>query len=127
MPGPATYEVLFDGGCGLCNRTVRWLRWADVRERLRFSDIGAEWDRLSREHPSLDPDACLAEMHVVAPDGSVTAGFDGFRALSHVVPAMWPAMPFLYVPGVPLLGRRVYRYVARHRSTTCRLPHVPRA
>ncbi len=127
MPAPAIFEVLFDGGCGLCNRTVRWLRRVAVRDRLRFTDVNAEWERLSREHPSLDLEACLAEMHVIAPDRSVTAGFDGFRTLSHVVPALWPAMPFLYVPGVPWLGRRVYRYVARHRSTTCRLPHAPRA
>lgn len=116
------YDVIYDGGCGLCSRTVAWLHRLDVLGRLRFSDFNAEWDRLSRAYPSLDRAACIASMHVIGPGGGITEGFDGFRALSWAVPPLWIVLPFLYVPGVPLVGRRVYRYVARHRSTTCTLP-----
>ena len=112
-------DVLYDGGCGLCERTAGWLRWADVRKRLTFSDINSEWDRLIQRYPSLDRDACLAAMHVMAPDGTITAGFDGFRTLARVVPALWPVWPLLFVPGVPPIGRRVYGYVAQNRSTEC--------
>ena len=124
MAGVRRYDVLYDGGCGLCERTVAWLRWADLRRRLTFTDINRDWDRLKQRHPSLDRDACLDAMHVVAPDGTITAGFDGFRTLARVVPALWPAWPLLFVPGVPPIGRRVYRHIAQHRSTTCRLPQA---
>lgn len=120
------FEVLYDGGCGLCQRTVAWLRWADVSRRLTFSDIDRDWDRLVRQHPALDVDACREAMHVLAPDGSISAGFDGFRTLARVVPGLWPVWPILYVPGMPFVGRRVYAYVARHRSTSCKLPEVRR-
>ena len=35
------YDVLYDGGCGLCSRTVVWLRRLDLRRRLRFVDFDA--------------------------------------------------------------------------------------
>jgi hypothetical protein len=64
-------------------------------------------------------------MHVVDTAGgtaSIAAGFDAFRRLAWVLPAAWPLVPILYVPGVPALGRRVYRWIASHRSTHCSLP-----
>jgi predicted DCC family thiol-disulfide oxidoreductase YuxK len=116
------YDVLYDGGCGLCSRTVIWLRRLDLRRRLRFVDFDCEWDRLSTMYPSLDRDACAEAMHVIDPRGRTTAGFDAFRTIARVVPPFWPILPFLYVPGIPPIGRRVYAYVARHRSTQCVLP-----
>ena len=115
------FQVLFDGGCGLCTRTVAWLRRLDRQHTLRFVDINTEWDALIAEHPGLDFDACAEAMHVIAPDGRITTGFDGFRTIAWVLTALAPLAPFLHLPGVPFIGRRVYRYVAAHRSTTCTL------
>ncbi len=113
------FDVLYDGGCGLCTRTVAWLRRLDRQHTLCFVDINAEWDALVAEHPELDRDACAVAMHVIAPDGRITTGFDGFRTIAWALRALAPLAPFLHVPGVPFIGRRVYRYVAAHRSTTC--------
>ena len=33
--------VLFDGGCGLCSRTVRFLLRHDARGRMRFAPLGS--------------------------------------------------------------------------------------
>ncbi len=115
------FQVLFDGGCGLCTRTVAWLRRLDRHQVLRFIDITAQWDWLAATYPGLDQQACADAMHVIAPDGRVTTGFDAFRTIAWVVTPLAPMAPFLHVPGVPFIGRRVYRYVATHRSTTCRL------
>jgi predicted DCC family thiol-disulfide oxidoreductase YuxK len=51
--------VLFDGHCGLCNRTVRWLLRRDRRDRLRFSASGS---------PKA---AALLERHGIGAIGSV--------------------------------------------------------
>lgn len=120
-------DVLYDGGCGVCTRSVIWLRRFDRSHRLRFRDITREWDTLSRKHPSLDAGACAAAMHVIEASGRITTGFDGFRTIARAVVRLWPLLPFLYVPGVPFVGRRVYAAVASHRTTTCALPrpHVP--
>jgi hypothetical protein len=64
-------------------------------------------------------------MHLVAPDGRRVRGFLAFRALTAVVPALWPLAPLLRLPGVAPAGDRIYRFVAarrprRHcRADTC--------
>ncbi len=112
-------QVLFDGGCGLCTRTMAWLRRLDRQHLLRFVDINTEWEALVATYPWLSREACADAMHVIAPDGRVTTGFDGFRTIVWVLTPLAPLAPFLHLPGVPFIGRRVYRYVASHRSTTC--------
>jgi hypothetical protein len=47
----------------------------------------------------------------------IETGFDGYRSIAWVLPIAWLALPILYVPGVPAVGRRAYRFVAAHRST----------
>jgi len=114
--------VLYDGGCGLCTRSVAILSRLDVLRRLRFADIDRDWAWLSREYPMLDHDACLADVHVITTGRAVLAGFDAYRSIGWVIPLGWLMLPFLYVPGVPQVGRRVYRYIAANRTTTtCRL------
>lgn len=115
------FQVLFDGGCGLCTRTVAWLRRLDRQHVLRFVDINTEWDAVIAHFPGLDRDACAVAMHVIAPDGRITTGFDGFRTIAWALTTLAPLAPVLHLPGVPFIGRRVYRYVAAHRSTTCTL------
>lgn len=119
---PPTTDVLYDGGCGLCRTVADWLRAIDSGTRLRLVDIVADWDRIETLYPGVHRDACLDEMHVVEPDGRITTGFDGFRTIAWRVPLLRLVAPLLSVPGVPWAGRRVYRYVATHRSTTCRVP-----
>jgi predicted DCC family thiol-disulfide oxidoreductase YuxK len=67
----------------------------------------------------LSREACLDAMRVIAPDGRVTAGFDGVRTIAWLLPAMWCVAPFLYFPGAAPLGRRLYGHVAASRSTVC--------
>jgi len=55
------------------------------------------------------------EMHLVTPTGDVSAGFGAFRWIFGRLPLMWGMVPFLYVPGVPALGNRLYRWVAKNR------------
>ena len=61
----------------------------------------------------------MDEMHVVDPAGRVTRGFFAFRTIAGVLPALWAAWPLLHLPLVPLVGRRVYRWVARSRGRSC--------
>jgi predicted DCC family thiol-disulfide oxidoreductase YuxK len=97
----------------------------DVLKRLRFADIGADWTWLAREYPRLSRDACLAGMHVITSGGRVLAGFDAYRSLAAALPLAWVVVPLLYLPGVPQIGRRVYRAIASRRgTTTCAVPVV---
>ena len=117
-------EVLYDGACGLCRRTVSVIRDLDLAKVVRFSDL-SDGTAAAALAADVDPVAVRAAMHVVEPGGVVTVGFDAFRRLAWVLPAAWPALPLLYVPGVPWLGRGIYGLVARRRRTTTCLLHAP--
>jgi predicted DCC family thiol-disulfide oxidoreductase YuxK len=57
----------------------------------------------------------LREMWVKRPDGKHFGGFKAFRALAVVLPLCWPILPFLWLPGVAWIGKRIYGFIARNR------------
>ena len=105
------------------SKTVSGIRNLDLLERVEFYDVSAEWQKIKLRFPGLNQEACFEEMHVATPRGEVFTGFDGYRQLAWALPLTWPAVPFLYLPGMPSIGRHVYRAVAsqRHRHA-CPLP-----
>jgi predicted DCC family thiol-disulfide oxidoreductase YuxK len=128
--------VLYDCGCGFCSRVAAVLYRFDILRRLRYADVNADWAVLSSAYPSLNSQACLADMHVIvnpagdpgSGDVTILAGFDAYRSIARVLPVAWPLLPLLYVPGVAGIGRVAYRFVASHRSTaSCALPVDPTA
>ncbi|MBI4577717.1 MAG: DUF393 domain-containing protein [Planctomycetes bacterium] len=126
-PPPGRAVVLYDHVCEICQAGVSYIRLLDPRGRVECRPIvDAE---LAALHPSLDPEACRREMHLVAPDGSVHAGGDAIRwLLGHLG---W-TRPLGWVAGLPGLRGLVdglYRFVARNRYSisrcrggSCRVP-----
>jgi predicted DCC family thiol-disulfide oxidoreductase YuxK len=109
--------VLYDGACGLCQRSILLLGRFDVLRRLEFVNV-RDWEGVQARFAALglDEDRCLEEMHVILPGGRVETGFDAYRAMSWVLPGLLPFAPLLYIPGVPVIGRAVYRSIARRRQ-----------
>ena len=115
--------ALYDGSCGLCNRTVGVVRALDLLGRVDVLDALADWPRVSVRWPALDQRACLEDMHVTTDRGRVHVGFYGYSAFAWHLPLGWLFLPLLYTPGVPAIGQRVYSFVARRRNGTgCALP-----
>src|SRR6516225_5534785 len=108
-------RLLYDGQCPLCQKSVAILKRLDWLHRLRFLDARDPANLPARE-PPLNPDRLLEEMHLLTPDGrNVYHGFGAFRWLAWRLPLLWPIAPFLYIPGVPAVGQKVYLWVARNR------------
>ncbi len=122
-------EILYDGHCPLCLRTVRVLSCLDLFARLEFTnfrhlDIG----RYNRDHNlGLTLEDLDREMYVVF-RSQPYIGFYGYRLLALRLPALWPLVPFLYLPGVTHCGVLVYRFIAHERlklvrcDDSCALP-----
>lgn len=108
------YTVYYDGACDLCVTSVNGIRRLGWLDPIVFVDVSdrAAFERLE---PELDWQAAMRAMHVRAPDGSVHAGYHGFRALLKTMPLLWPLRPLLALPGVTAIGERVYAWVARTR------------
>ena len=114
-PFPGKAVVLYDGDCPLCRRSVGVLRRFDWLGALAYHSA-RDAGHLPPSHVSLDPDRLLEEMHVLTPDRRrAYAGFRAFRWMAWRLPPLWPVAPVLHLPGVPWLGNRVYRWVARNR------------
>lgn len=101
--GSPRLAVLYDGSCGLCNRTIAVVGALDLLGRVEVLDALADWPRASVRWPALDQRACLEDMHVITDDGRVHVGFYGYRALAWHLPLGWLFLPFLYTPGVPAM------------------------
>jgi predicted DCC family thiol-disulfide oxidoreductase YuxK len=107
--------VLYDGECPLCQRSVAILKRLDWLGRLRFQDA-RDREHLPASEVPLDPERLLVEMHLLTPDRKrVYAGFAAFRWIAGRLPLLSAIVPLLYLPGVPWLGQKVYRWVARNR------------
>jgi predicted DCC family thiol-disulfide oxidoreductase YuxK len=115
--------VFYDGGCGLCRKTVTVLYHLDVLRRCDIHDIANDWPAIASRFGQLEREACLIDMHVVTQRGQVYRGYDAYRSLAWALPAMWIVLPILYLPPVRWIGWKVYRHVATHRyDAGCELP-----
>ena len=114
--------VIFDGHCGLCNRSIRWFLVRDRRDQLRFvpSESPSVTALLAR-HVLADPAASAApsSILVVQDAGRTTECLldrsNAVLALLAELPSPWPVAAALlrWVPRP--LRDLAYRLVARSR------------
>lgn len=108
-------QVLYDGDCKFCRKSVEALRRLDWLDRLDYMDV-RDPDALADVGVSLEPGRLLEEMHLVTPDGAkVYSGFRAFRWIAWRLPLLWVVAPLLYLPGAESVGQRMYLWVARNR------------
>jgi predicted DCC family thiol-disulfide oxidoreductase YuxK len=130
-PDPGKAVVLYDGRCQFCLGSVKLLRRLDWLGRLAYRDANdpAGWPPCAEP---LSRDRLLEEMHLVpAHRRRAHVGFAAYQWLAARLPLLWLTVPLVYLPGVPALGRRLYRWVARNRyhlvpchDGQCALPSV---
>jgi predicted DCC family thiol-disulfide oxidoreductase YuxK len=105
--------VVFDGHCGFCNRSVRWLLRRDSRDRLRFAPSShPAIASLLSSHRFTDPDTLLVFLSAGA---SPLTRSSATLACLRQLPGPWPALAaFSSLIPRPLrdLG---YRFIARVR------------
>jgi len=110
-------DVLYDGSCALCRRTVRLLGTLDLFSALHFRDYRRLDLSAYNETHGLDLElADLDEsMHTVA-RGRTFRGFAAYRQIARNVPLFWPLVPFLFLPGIQSRGDLIYARIARRRA-----------
>jgi hypothetical protein len=59
--------------------------------------------------------------------GRTYFGFAAYRAMAWRIPAFWPVVPALYLPGVRFAGDAIYRRIAERRHGICRIDFAPAA
>lgn len=107
--------ILYDGHCGLCLRSVFTLQLLDAFHRLQPVNF---WNRNAKNvvAPRLTESQLDRAMHIKK-SGRFYKGFDAFRELAWDLPALWPLIPILHLPGMRPLGRLLYAAIAARRKT----------
>jgi predicted DCC family thiol-disulfide oxidoreductase YuxK len=104
-------EMIYDGRCGFCVRSMAWFLAFDGLRQIRIRDF--------RTAPSpLVSDAQLEKaLYLVLPDGRALPGFEAYRYVVPRVPGLWWQVPFFYVPVLSrLVGHPIYNWIAANRS-----------
>jgi predicted DCC family thiol-disulfide oxidoreductase YuxK len=110
---PKSATVLYDGDCGLCQRSVSWLRMLDREERVKFLNFRESQTR--ERFPQLEYDNLQKEMHLVTHHSKIFKGFYVYRYLARVIPALYPALILVYLPGSSFIGVKTYQLIAKYR------------
>ena len=113
----STLVVIYDGDCGFCTATAAWVQRHDLHWRLDLRPI-ADVSEVRGHHFARDD--LEREMHVVDAHGVVLRGFRAWRAIARELPVLRPLSPLLWLPGVRVVGDRVYAWVAGHRALISR-------
>lgn len=105
--------VLFDGGCGLCSRTVRFLLRHDARGRMRFAPLGSGAAAAVLRTRGVSP-ADLPDSVVVVDAAGVHVWSTAVLRLAPELRVPWSWLRALAIVPRPLRDL-VYRLVARNR------------
>jgi predicted DCC family thiol-disulfide oxidoreductase YuxK/uncharacterized membrane protein YphA (DoxX/SURF4 family) len=108
-------EVLYDGECPLCLRSMTLINYFDGLHRLRYTDVTKEWSRVAEFLPGKTKEDCLREMYVLLPDGSAPSGYFAFREIVWKIPPFWPLLILFYLPLSSSVGPKIYRFIASRR------------
>ncbi len=114
-PAPGRGVVLYDSDCAFCRKGVSIVSKLDWLNRLHYQSA-RDAESFPPSGVPLVQEKMLEEMHLLRPDRQKTyVGFRAFRWMSWRLPLTLPIAPLLYIPGVPWLGDRIYKWVARNR------------
>lgn len=121
--------LIFDGDCGFCTTSARFLaRWVVGNRPATISP----WQLADLAGLGLTPDQCRAAVQWVGEDAQVSSGHLAIAAALRSGHPLWrPLGTLLVAPGLSWLAGRLYEWVAAHRyalpggTPACR-PDAPR-
>lgn len=116
--GAGRWVCYYDGDCGLCVRTARWLSRIDFFSRISWTP----YQSLAEPPEGLTWADLDSAAYLVPGAGRLHRGYYAFRMLTLKLLPLMPLAPVLWFPGISRLGTRVYRWIAasRYHASGCR-------
>ncbi len=121
-------EMFYDGGCPLCLREIRMVRYWDRQSKIRFTDIDSpsfHAEAVGKSYQEL-----MAQMHGRLPDGTWVQGVEVFRrlyaAVGFVGLAAFSRLPLVSQVlnlGYTVFARNRLRLTGRCSARTCSPKH----
>ena len=112
-------QLIFDDGCGFCNRGVRLLLRLDWFKTITPVPLSAADDLLARN--SIPLEAMMNAMHLVTRDGRVFAGVEAVRMFGTRIPLLFPLAFAMRLGLVMSLTKWVYKKISGNRYAITRM------
>ena len=114
-----TDQLIFDDGCGLCQRGVWLLQRFDWFKTITLVPFSNATDLLV-EH-SITTEAMMKAMHLVTRDGRVFVGAEAVREFGIRMPLLFPLALAMRLGFVLRLANWVYKKISGNRYVISRL------
>lgn len=105
--------VLYDGECSFCTGAAARFAPMLLRHHFNLAPLQTAW---VQQRIGLNPDEPLAEMKLLAADGEIYGGADALLQIARRICWAWPLFALAQIPGVMILFRATYRFIAAHRN-----------
>lgn len=103
--------VLFDGSCGLCNRSIRFVLKKEKEASLYFSALQSDFGQTALKHFNI---AGKTDSIVFIQNGKAFIKSGAALRICLRLKNLWPLMMgFIIVP--PFIRNAVYDYIAKNR------------
>jgi predicted DCC family thiol-disulfide oxidoreductase YuxK len=115
MQEPGSLKVAYDDRCNLCDRTVTFIKWADIFRRVELKPVSRNGEWL-RENGISEAEA-LTDLYGVenSKGGRRSHGYEFYITLSRNVFLLLPFYPVLLLGRVTGIGPWIYRKIADRR------------
>ena len=112
-PPPILPVLVFDGDCGFCTTSARFLaRWVVPAGSVSV----APWQQLDLARIGLTQEQCQAAVQWVSRDGEVASGHAAIAGSLRAGHLVWrPVGALLVAPGFSRLAAILYGWIAAHR------------
>jgi len=112
-PPPILPVLVFDGDCGFCTTSARFLaRWVVPAGPVSV----APWQQLDLARIGLTQEQCQAAVQWVGRDGEVASGHAAIAGSLRAGHLVWrPVGALLVAPGFSRLAAILYGWIAAHR------------
>ena len=104
---------LFDGGCPLCLKEVKFLKKKDVLNNIRFVDINSP-DYNSNFFQGITYSEAMSNLHGILENGEIIKGLDVLAISYELIGLGWIYFP-LKIQYLSNILRFVYKYWAKYR------------
>ncbi len=110
----ARWTLVFDGECGICRRSVTWVREQDREGRVEI--VPYQDPAIPERFPDIPEERFARAIQLISPDGARWEGARAAEELLRLLPGWRALAPFFRIPLARPLADRVYRWVARNRG-----------
>ena len=105
--------MLYDGRCRFCRTQVERLLWWDCQGHLAY--LSMHDTEAAERFPDVSSERLLDEMCIVDQKGRKHWGAQAVRHLTLRLRRLWWLAPLMWLPGMMLIARPIYRLIARYR------------